>query len=59
MRRARLSEGGLRRAWEYDWDRVAREVLAVYESVTVSGDKVRVDLRGQIVGRLSGRGARG
>lgn len=57
-RRSRLAGLGRRRAEDYDWDRVVREVLAVYESVTVSGDRVRVDLRGQIVGRLGTRGSR-
>ncbi|MEZ5116941.1 MAG: glycosyltransferase family 4 protein [Candidatus Nanopelagicales bacterium] len=54
--RGRLVEAGRARAWQFDWSRVALEVLAVYESVTVTGEKVREDLRGQLVGRLSGRG---
>ena len=34
---------------------VVDDVIAVYESVTVGGEKVTTDLRGQIVGRLGGR----
>lgn len=49
----RLRAAGLARAWEYDWNTVADEVLHVYESVTVTGEKVREDLRGQIVGRFA------
>ena len=50
---SRLSAAGLARAREYDWNRVADEVLHVYESVTVTGERVREDLRGQIVGRFA------
>ncbi len=44
-------------AWvqRFDWDHVARQVVEVYESVTASGEKVREDIRGQLVGRLSRR----
>lgn len=48
----RLSEEGKRRALEYDWETVARDVLRVYESVSIPGTKVEADLRGQILGRL-------
>lgn len=54
-RRQELSERGLARAWVYDWGTVARDVLAVYESVTAGAQPVQEDLRGQIVGRLAGR----
>ena len=37
---------------------VARQVVEVYESVTASGEKVREDARGQVVGRLARRGRR-
>jgi phosphatidylinositol alpha-mannosyltransferase len=47
-------QGG-RRVQEFDWDVVVDDVIAVYESVTVGGEKVTTDLRGQIVGRLGGR----
>ena len=40
----------------FDWDRVVDDVIAVYESVHTEGEKVTEDLRGQLVGRLSGRG---
>lgn len=56
--RARYAELGRRRADEYDWDTVAAEVLAVYESVTVTGERVHEDLRGQLVGRIAMRGSR-
>lgn len=39
----------------FDWDQVARQVVEVYESVTTTGEKVREDIRGQLVGRLSRR----
>jgi phosphatidylinositol alpha-mannosyltransferase len=45
-----------RRVRQFDWDRVVDDVIAVYESVRVPGEKVTNDLRGQIVGRLSPRG---
>jgi phosphatidylinositol alpha-mannosyltransferase len=43
------------RADEYDWDQVVDEVLAVYESVRVPGEKVAEDLRGQAFGRFAVR----
>lgn len=55
-RRARYVAQGWRRVQEFDWDRVVDDVIAVYDSVTVSGEKVTEDLRGQIVGRLGIRG---
>jgi phosphatidylinositol alpha-mannosyltransferase len=51
--RARLREEGLLRAQEFDWETVAKRVVEVYESVTVTGEKVTEDLRGQLVGRLA------
>ncbi len=48
-----LRTSGRERAAVYDWGRVAREVVDVYESVTIVGGKVQCDLRGQIVGRLA------
>ena len=53
--RTELEAQGWRRVQEYDWDIVVDDVIAVYESVTVGGEKVTTDLRGQIVGRLGGR----
>ena len=44
-RRATLVERGSERAREYDWSRVAKQVIAVYETVTPSGEKVREDDR--------------
>jgi len=51
--RARLTREGLDRAREFDWETVAKRVVEVYESVTVTGEKVTEDLRGQLVGRLA------
>lgn len=48
----RLGAEGLRRAMMFDWATVARDVERVYESVTVSGEKVQADLSGQALGRL-------
>lgn len=50
--RERLGTEGLRRAKMFDWATVARDVERVYESVTVSGEKVQADLSGQALGRL-------
>lgn len=55
-RRRDYAEAGWRRVQEFDWDTVVDDVIAVYDSVTVSGGKVTEDLRGQIVGRLGIRG---
>ncbi len=51
--RARLSAEGRIRAREFDWETVAKRIVEVYESVTVTGEKVTEDLRGQLVGRLA------
>lgn len=51
--RRALSAAGLMRAQQFDWSRVCREVVEVYESVVVPGVPVREDLRGQLVGRLA------
>lgn len=56
LRRAYVTEGD-RRVRDFDWDRVVDEVIAVYDSVHMPGEKVTEDLRGQVVGRLSRRGA--
>jgi len=53
--RASLSSAGSDRVRAFDWARVVEDVLAVYEAVTVTGEPVTEDLRGQIVGRLAGR----
>ena len=45
QRRAILVQRGRERAREYDWGRVARQVIAVYETVTPGGEKVREDDR--------------
>ena len=39
---------------EFDWDHVVDDVIAVYDSVHMPGEKVTEDLRGQLVGRLGG-----
>ncbi len=51
--RRRLVTAGAERVRRFDWDVVVDDVLAVYESVTASGDRVTEDLRGQIIGRFS------
>jgi len=53
-RRALVAQGHTR-ADEYDWDSVVDDVLAVYESVRVDGEKVTEDLRGQALGRFAAR----
>jgi hypothetical protein len=55
MREA-LVAAGSERVKEFDWDRVVADVIAVYESVHIPGERVTEDLRGQIVGRLSRSG---
>lgn len=47
------------RVREFDWDVVVDDVIAVYDSVRLPGEKVTEDLRGQIIGRLSRSGSRG
>lgn len=42
-----------RRVRAFDWDRVVDDVIAVYDSVRMPGEKVTVDLSGQIAGRLA------
>jgi phosphatidyl-myo-inositol alpha-mannosyltransferase len=51
-RRAALHTAGLARSAQYDWATVAKQVLAVYDSVTPGGEKVESDLSGQFWGRL-------
>lgn len=50
---AHLAQAGYQRSLVYDWESVADDIESVYESVTVNGEKVREDLRGQIVGRFA------
>jgi phosphatidylinositol alpha-mannosyltransferase len=57
-RREGLAAAGHDRAAEYDWSRVARQVVAVYETVTAGGEKVREDDR-QGPGLFAGRLPRG
>jgi phosphatidyl-myo-inositol alpha-mannosyltransferase len=47
------------RVREFDWDRVVDDVIAVYDSVHMPGEKVTEDLRGQLVGRLGTRSGDG
>ena len=51
--RARYVAAADVRVREFDWDRVVDDVIAVYDSVHMPGEKVTEDLRGQLVGRLS------
>jgi phosphatidylinositol alpha-mannosyltransferase len=57
-RRDALRERGREVVQRYDWETVGRDIVAVYETVTASGVKVREDGRGQALGRLHrlGRG---
>ncbi|MEI8082984.1 MAG: glycosyltransferase family 4 protein [Actinomycetes bacterium] len=50
--RERLRVEGHRRAMEFDWAKVARDVERVYESVVIPGVKVEADLSGQFWGRF-------
>jgi hypothetical protein len=57
-RRERLAAAGAERAAEFDWGRVARQVMAVYETVAAQGEKVLEDDRqgpGMFAGRLGWR----
>jgi phosphatidylinositol alpha-mannosyltransferase len=56
VRREYIAAADLR-VRDFDWDRVVDDVIAVYDSVHMPGEKVTEDLRGQVVGRLSRRGA--
>jgi phosphatidylinositol alpha-mannosyltransferase len=55
--REKLAASGRERALEFDWQTVAARIVDVYESVTVTGERVTEDLRGQVIGRLSRRSA--
>jgi phosphatidyl-myo-inositol alpha-mannosyltransferase len=50
---ARLRAAGTERVEIYDWDRVAAEIVRVYETVTLGQPKVREDTRGQVFGRFT------
>ena len=52
-RRDDLRSAGFEVVRKYDWEQVARRVLAVYETVTWSGLPVREDSRGQAIGRFT------
>jgi phosphatidylinositol alpha-mannosyltransferase len=47
-----MAEAGWKRVQEFDWSRVASQVIDVYATVTSFSEPVQEDLRGQIVGRL-------
>lgn len=53
--RCALVARGHARAEQYDWDSVVHDVLEVYDSVRVPGEKVTEDLRGQALGRFAAR----
>ena len=53
-RRSLVARGHVR-AETYDWDTVVDDVLEVYESVRVPGEKVTEDLRGQALGKFAAR----
>lgn len=48
-----LREAGRARVARYDWRRVAGEIEAVYETVTLGQPPVREDTRGQLFGRFT------
>ncbi len=48
-----MARRGSARAEDYDWNAVARDIVAVYESVMAGSQGVSEDLRGQLVGRLA------
>jgi phosphatidylinositol alpha-mannosyltransferase len=50
--REQLTSAARIRVREFDWNTVVEDVIAVYDSVGMPGEKVTTDLRGQIVGRL-------
>lgn len=52
-RRAAMVQAGHERVQMYDWSRISRQVLDVYESVMAADIGVREDLRGQLVGRFA------
>lgn len=56
-RRARLAAAGLERAWQFDWSVVTRDILRVYDSITVGAGTVQADLSDQVMGRWSHRRA--
>lgn len=51
--RRSLQAGAREHVQRYDWSRVAREIMDVYESVISADIGVREDLRGQLVGRFA------
>ena len=52
-RRVRLIAAGHERVQLFDWSRISRQVLDVYESVMAADIGVHEDLRGQLVGRFA------
>ena len=50
---ARLRAAGTDRVAIYDWERVAADIVTVYETVTLGQPKVREDSRGQVFGRFT------
>ncbi|MDP4825910.1 MAG: glycosyltransferase family 4 protein [Candidatus Nanopelagicales bacterium] len=55
--RESLAAAGSARAAEFDWSHIAADVVAVYDSVVQPGEVVKVDLRGQLMGRWGQRGS--
>ena len=53
VERARYVAAADIRVRQFDWDHVVDDVIAVYDSVHMPGEKVTEDLRGQLVGRLA------
>jgi phosphatidylinositol alpha-mannosyltransferase len=50
---SQFAADGFDRVQEFDWSRVATQILDVYATVVEGSGPVQEDLRGQIVGRLA------
>lgn len=56
-KRKNLRNSGFKRAKEFDWSNIVKQILDVYASVSqVDGGQVREDFRGQLIGRITRSG---
>jgi phosphatidyl-myo-inositol alpha-mannosyltransferase len=53
--REKMAVAGFDRVQLFDWNKVAADLLDVYETATATGIRVRENLRAQLLGRLSRR----
>ncbi len=51
-RRVEFESAGLARVWNFDWSKVATDLIDVYETVVALAEPVEEDLRGQIIGKF-------